>query len=252
MNRYLILAAALLASACGGKPASDGAAAGSTGVPAAAAGGSGAATPASAGAASTAAGAPAASSGAFANRAGELSNPDDSTMVFLYHDLAGVPVPVDRWIEQDSQVQYGPGDQKQARRDQLRTSITAGAQAVKGAGQLRLTMNANLSDYDPTYSEFTVQALAPSSVVTWSAFGEKVSLKFGNGLKAQTWSIPKEEAQAVRDRIQYPRSAEMTVLVRLTKVQPETDGGSITGDVVEYELRNPNGGAVIGRVKVPS
>jgi len=191
-----------------------------------------------------------ASPGDFARRTGELTNPDDSTMVLLYHDLAGLPVPADKWVENDSKVKYGAPADRASRRDQVRAAITAGAASVKGIGLIRLTMNANLSEYDPSYSEFTVRALAPSSVVSWKAFDENVSLKFGNAQKAQTWSVPKEEARAVRDRIQYVGSVEINVVARIERVEPGPNGGEITANVIEYELRNTSSGTTVGRVRV--
>jgi hypothetical protein len=191
-----------------------------------------------------------ASPGDFAGRTGELANPDDSTMVLLYHDLGGLPVPVDQWVDNDSKVKSGAPADRASLRDQVRAAITAGAAGVKQIGLVRLTMSANLSEYDPSYSEFTVRALAPSSVVSWKAFDENVSLKFGNAQKAQTWSVSKEEAQSVRDRIQYAGLVEINVLAKIKHVQPGPDGGQITADVVEYELRNTSSGTTVGRVKV--
>jgi hypothetical protein len=191
-----------------------------------------------------------ASAGDFGSRAGELANPDDSTMVLLYHDLAGLPVPVDRWVENDSKVKSGAPADRASLRDRVHAAITSGAAGVKQIGVVRLTMRANLSEYDPSYSEFTVRALAPSSVVSWKAFDENVSLKFGNAQKAQTWSVSKEEAQAVRDRIQYVGLVEINVLAKIKHVQPGPDGGHIMADVVEYELRNTSSGTTVGRVKI--
>ena len=39
-------------------------------------------------------------------RTGELINPENSTMVFLYYDLAGLTPPIDNWVEQDNRVQF--------------------------------------------------------------------------------------------------------------------------------------------------
>ncbi len=42
-------------------------------------------------------------------------------------------------------------------------------------------MNAKLSDCDPTYGEFTVRALAPSSVVTFDALKQRLEIKRAPG-----------------------------------------------------------------------
>lgn len=236
---------ATIAAGCGGTSG--------TGASAPATSGSGAVASAGASAQpgpSRVAAAASASPGDFADRTGEAANPDDSAMVLLYHDLAGLPVPIDKWVENDNKVTSGPPADKASLRDRVRAALTAGMTGVKGIGLVRLTMSANLSEYDPSYNEFTVRALAPSSVVSWKAFDENVSLKFGNAQKAQTWNVPKEEAQAVRDRIQYAGLVEINLLAKIKHVQPGPDGGVITADVVEYELRNTSSGSTIGRVKV--
>ncbi len=111
-------------------------------------------------------------------------------------------------------------------------------------------MNANLSDYDPSYGEFTVRALAPSSVVDFNALGQKVAINFTNGRTAQIWRVPQAESQAVRDKIGYAGNVEIDVLVRIANVLPGPGGGTISTEVVEYELRETQHGAVIVRVQV--
>lgn len=189
--------------------------------------------------------------GAFASRSGQLVNPDESTMVLLYYDLAGLPLPLDRWVEDDNRVKLAPAIDKAAQRVAVRAELEAAAAAVRGAGLLRVTMAANLSDYDPTYGEFTVRALAPSSLVTYSAFGQKVDVGFDNGLVAQTWKVPAAEAQGVRDRIGPYANVSADVLLRITGVQPGPGGGRITTSVAEYELRNDQAGATLARIQVP-
>ena len=189
--------------------------------------------------------------GAFAHRKGELLNPDDSTIVFLYYDLTGMTPPIADWVEQDNRVQYAPGLDKAARRTAVKSELESAAAAVRGMGMLRLSMNANLSEYDPTYSEFQVRALAPSSIVTYSALGQKVSLSFRNGRNAQIWRVPADQAQTIRDKIgSFGANVGLDVLLRIAEVQPGPGGGTIATDVVEYEMREQRTGMTIGRVQV--
>ncbi|MEO8445300.1 MAG: hypothetical protein ABI567_09875 [Gammaproteobacteria bacterium] len=238
----------LLVTACGGsKPAGPAPA-----TPAATAD----ATPAAAG--SAAGGTTAAPTGATANpvtgiggRTGELLNPDNNAMVFLYYDLAGIAPPIDRWVEDDSRVKYGPAIEKASQRVAVRAELEAGVAAVRGAGVIRLSLNsANLSDYDPTYGEFTVRALAPSSVVEFAALGQKVALRFANGKYAQVWRVPAAEAQGIRDRISTGYNVDLDVLLAIKSVLPGPSGGTITADVVEYEMRETRGGTTLARVRV--
>lgn len=194
--------------------------------------------------------APAAASAAFEGRTRELVNPDASALVFLYYDLTGLTPPYDAWVERDSRVTLAQAIDRQARREAVRAELEAAAGAVRGVGALRITMHANLSDYDPSYSEFTVRALAPSSVVEFSEFQQKISIRFGNGLAAQTWRVAAEDAQLIRDKIGHFGGVSLDVLLRITDVQPAPGGGTLTADVVEYELRSASTGQLIGRVVV--
>jgi hypothetical protein len=193
-----------------------------------------------------------AATGAFANRKGELQNPDDSTVVFLYYDLSGMKPPIADWVEQDNRVQYAPGIDKPARRTAVKSELEAAAAAVRGMGLLRLSMNANLSEYDPSYSEFQVRALAPSSIVTYSALGQKISVNFRNGRTAQIWRVPAADAQAIRDKIgSFGANVGLDVLLRIAEVQPGPGGGTISTDVLEYEMREQRTGMTIARVQIP-
>jgi hypothetical protein len=187
----------------------------------------------------------------FAGRTGELVNPDHSTMVFLYYDLTGIAPPIDDWVEKDSRVQYAPAFEKAPRRVAVRAELESGATAVRGVGVIRLSLSsADLSDYDPTYGEFTVGALAPSTVVSFKALGQNVSLKFGNARIAQIWRVPAAEAQAIRDKIGHG-GVRLDALLKIRAVQPGPGGGTITADVVEYEMRESSrSGLTIGRVRV--
>lgn len=184
-------------------------------------------------------------------RTRELVNPEAESVVMLYHALSQLAFPFDRVIGEDSRVSMAKPIDKQAQRDAVRAELEGALAAVQDVGSLRISMHANLSDYDPTYGEFTVRALAPSSVVTFDAFREHVELRFNNGLAAQTWKVPAEEAQLVRDKIGQFQSASVDVLVRITGVQPAAGGGgTLQTEIVEYELRADPSGERLTRIQV--
>lgn len=179
----------------------------------------------------------------------ELVNPDASTVVLLYYELAHLPIPIDTWVEEDTRVRFAPAPEKAAKREAIRSELYAAAAAVKGIGALRLTMNANLSDYDPSYGEFTIRALSPSSVIQFDALGQKIAVHFANGRTAQIWRVPQAEAQGVRDKIAY-NNVEVDALLRVRSVLPGSGGGTIATDVLEYELRESQHGTALARVKL--
>jgi hypothetical protein len=56
--------------------------------------------------------------------------------------------------------------------------------------------------------------------------------------------------QVVRDKIGYSGNVDIDVLTRITGVLPGPGGGTITTEVVEYEMRQTQSGALIGRVRL--
>lgn len=184
-------------------------------------------------------------------RTRELVNPEAESVVMLYHALSQLAFPFERVIGEDSRVSMAKPIDKQAQRDAVRAELEGALAAVQDVGSLRISMSANLSDYDPTYGEFTVRALAPSSVVTFDAFREHVELRFSNGLAAQIWKVPADEAQLVRDKVGQFQSASIDALLRITGVQPAAGGGgTIQTEIVEYELRADPSGERLTRVRV--
>jgi hypothetical protein len=188
--------------------------------------------------------------GALTARTGELSNPDNATMVYLYYDLAGITPPIEQWVEQDQRVRYAPGADKAAQRVAVKAAFEGGLAAVRGVGVIHLTANASLSQYDPTYGEFTIGALSPGSVYTFKAMDQTVTLKFNNALAAQTWSVPKDQAQAITDRY-GDRQLNLDTTLKIEQVLPDPAGGTIVARVVSWNLRDNRDGTTIARVKVP-
>jgi hypothetical protein len=184
----------------------------------------------------------------FGARAGELANPEDLAMVMLYHDLAGIPAPIARWVEADRRLQFAPGPQKAALREQITAEFEAARDAVKNVGILRITLaDAQLSDYDPGYGEYTLRALSPSSTITYKTLGTEVTLKFDNARAAQLWRVPSVEAQRVADTLGAYGRAALDLTLAVTGVIPGTAGGTLTTRIVEYELRAQRGGQTLAR-----
>lgn len=182
-------------------------------------------------------------------RSGELLNPDTSTVVMLYLDLANLPAPLEQWVDDDNRVRMARPADRPAQRAAVRAELEAALAGVHNVGVIRLSMIANLSEYDPTYGEFTVRAFAPSSMVEFKEYGQKVELKFGNARSAQVWRVPADQAQGVLDRIGLHGDVSADALLRIRDVHAAPEGGSITVDVVEYELRENRSGALLGRVQ---
>lgn len=185
-----------------------------------------------------------------AGRTEELSNPDNSAVVFLYYDLAGIAPPLDTFVEKDSRVTGASPPDRAGQREVVRAELQAAAAAVHNIGKLRLSLDADLSTYDPSYQEFSVRALAPSSVINFDALGQNISVKFSNGKTAQIWRVAPAEAQVIKDKLGPYGRASLDVLLEIVGVQPAPAGGTINTRIAEYELREKGSGTVLGRIQV--
>jgi hypothetical protein len=194
---------------------------------------------------------PAQAAAGMAGRTGVLTNPGNTQMVFLYYDLAGIPPPIDQWVVEDNRVTSAPGAKKAERREQVKAELQAGLAAVKGVGVLHLSTYAQLSQYDPTYGEFTVGALSPASQYGFEALDRQVTVTLDNGLDAQTWSVPADQSQAIIDKI-GDHSLMLDAVLKITRVLPAPDGGTLVTHVVSWNLRDPSNGTTIARVTVPT
>src|SRR5262249_9679254 len=81
-------------------------------------------------------------------------------------------------------------------RSHSRVAMKRSARALSWRRRLSLN-SADLSAYDPNYGEFTVGALAPSTVIPFEAFRQKVGVRFGNAKTAQSWKAPAADAGLV-------------------------------------------------------
>ena len=170
-------------------------------------------------------------------------------MVFLYYDLAKLPPPIEQWVERDTRVLVARPADKPAERERVRAELTAGLQSVANVGLLRMSFSANLTDYDPTYQEFTVRAFAPSSLFEFKALDQRIQVKFTNAVDAQSWSVPADQAQSIRDRLTYDY-AKVDALLRIVDVQSLPRDGVINTKVLSYEIRSARGGQLLGRVEL--
>lgn len=197
----------------------------------------------------TAATASTATSQKYTTRTGELVNPEGDQVVLLYFDLAGIAPPMDKWIELDPRVRFAQPFEKEPLRKEVRAQFDAGIASVGDVGRLRLTLNATLGNYDPSYGEYLIRDIGPGSMITFEGLGEKVSVKFSNGQVAQVWKVTPEDAKLVQDKVGPYGGVTLDLLLQITGVQPGTANAAITADIVELEMRTNPGGLSVARLK---
>ncbi len=177
-----------------------------------------------------------------------LVNPSGAEIVMLYHAIAGVRPPIEKWAEDSHRLHSAsPPDKAQVRAD-LRAELETLAQSVNDVGRLHISIgDAALSTYDPAYGEFTIGALSPSSSIPFQEYQQSVNLRFDNALTAQIWKATPEQARAALDKLGgYPR-ASIDITLDVMNAVPSPRGGTITVRVVEYELHDARHGVRIVR-----
>lgn len=133
----------------------------------------------------------------------------------------------------------------------IRAELLSAAEAVREVGSIRLSIHdAGLSAYDPTYGEFTIRALSPSSTFPFEAFTQKITVKLDNGSTAQMWKATPEEARVVRDKLGNYGGATLDVELVVTGAVPGPRGGTLTARAVGYELRAKGSGATLVRARL--
>lgn len=191
------------------------------------------------------------SDGSFESRQGVLSNPTDSNIVYLYHSLAGLAPPIEQWVETDSRVQQAAAPDKAARRQEVKSEYELAARSVSNIGTLNVSLaNADLSDYDPTYGEFSVGSLSPGSSLMYQAFNQNIKVSFANGKTAQIWKVAQEEAQIIRDKRNGRSYLPIDIELKIIGVLPDNQGGTIVANIVQYEIRDGITNTVIARNKI--
>ncbi len=183
-------------------------------------------------------------------RGGVLTNPSGDDLIALVYSVSGAPAPIEKWVNE--KVRYTAPLDRPRRREESTAAFGALMQSVADAGFLQLEINADLSEYDPTYNEFLIRDLSAASYLTFRSetTNESITVKFRNGGRAQVWSVPREELQSVVDKMTMGHMVRLLLTLKIAGATPAANGGTIHTDIVEYEIFDQMNGARLGRVRV--
>ncbi len=128
--------------------------------------------------------------------------------------------------------------------------------ARRGIGTLVTDIGGRLSDYDPGYGEFYVDAFAPGSRFSFPMHadheaeralpGLHVTLELENALDAYVWTVAPDQAArliaTLEDEGNPGRRVIARTTVRLTGAQPDAGANRrLIGRITSYVLRTPDG-----------
>ncbi|GGY37081.1 hypothetical protein [Parvularcula lutaonensis] len=197
-------------------------------------------------------------------RTRQIDHPDPDMIGWIALDWLDRSAPLDEWARRDVESgRFGPGRINEFNRDeytaQARTALEDQKKAGMGVGRLRLSVNARLSDYDPTYEEFYLGALSPGSHLTYRPFGAYfpntlsagVRVEFANAREASVLSVTPAEAEAMIERLDNFRNVTLDLDLSILDVTPASQSAVIRTRIDRYTIVSkgrPGPGGVSERI----
>jgi len=198
-----------------------------------------------------------------AERTGVLEDPDSFDVRRIYlawsGEDAGLDGSADRAVPPIGGTHFGTSV-NEFNRASLVAAETQRLQGLldarRGIGTLVTDIGGRLSDYDPGYGEFYLDAFAPGSRLSFPMHADQqaeralpglhVTLELENALDAYVWKVSSDQAArliaALEDEGNATRRVIARTTVRLTRA--EKDAGMnrrLLGRITAYTLRTPEG-----------
>jgi len=180
----------------------------------------------------------------------EIIAPDDETIVWIFLARAGVTPPIAEWARAHVRSQgytYDPPVNEFNRQEYIDAAardLQARFDATRDVGIVTLNVRARLSEYDPGYGEFYIDAFAPGHYLTFQALGQEVAVKPTNATAAYTWKVPPEQARLIAERLGSYRSVTITARLELQDALRGAKGGSINARILTYAILDEKGRAI--------
>lgn len=200
---------------------------------------------------------PPASSG----RTGVAIDPADDTIGWIATDWLDISVPTSEWSEEIASRQLGVNEfsaEEAAQREAV--NLDRARSAGTGIGQIRLTIEGKLSNYDAEYGEFYVQPFSPGSRLnfrpfrrmTQNPFPDGVEIRFRNGSDASVWKVDRTTAERIAEQLGFGRYVKLETSLAIVEVNATGRGAAIIADVQRYTLFSSNGERLGAATIVPN
>src|SRR5690606_3551243 len=169
---------------------------------------------------------PAAPAGASGFGTRELAHPEDLQMLLLGYRLQGREPPLSEWAAAQHAVARANEFERGKVREQEQARLQAVYEGTEGVGLLRLNVNANFGEYDPSRGGYYLDAFTPGSVFRFSARAapppfqvETLSLRIDNPGELNFWPLDPAAAQDILARNNGQRRVTLDSRLRITGVR---------------------------------
>tara|TARA_Y100001933_G_scaffold264768_1_gene332440 strand:- start:10894 stop:11547 length:654 start_codon:yes stop_codon:yes gene_type:complete len=198
-----------------------------------------------------------------AERNGVVADPDSFDVRRIYLDWsgedAGLDGSADRLVPPIGGTRSGTPVNEFNRASMVaaeRQRLEALLSERRGIGTLVTNIGGTLSDYDPGYGEFYVDAFAPGSRFSFPMHADQhaeralpglhVTLELENALDAYVWQVASDQAAKLIATLEDEGNASRRVIARTTVrlTGAEKDAGMnrrLIGRITSYTLRTPEG-----------
>ena len=183
---------------------------------------------------------------------GVLNNPSDAQFAMAYYQIAGLPMPLDRWATRDSRVGATNEFDRPEVLSVVKQELNAAAAAVDGTGFVKINTDMSFGEYDHDALGYRLNGIESDRYYSWGFGGANYRLTMENGDEARLWRLPPDEARAVLERLPH-RNVSVTLTIKVVDAVPDGSGGILKGRIVSYDIYTPNrrDAVKLGTVAVP-
>lgn len=181
-----------------------------------------------------------------------LNNPSEAQFAMAYYQIAGLPMPLDRWASEDSRVRAANEFDRPDILGVVKQELTAAAAAVDGTGFIKINTDMSFGEYDHEALGYRLNGIENDRYYHWNFRGAQYRLTMENGDEARLWRLPPDEARSILERVPH-RNVDVVLTFKIVGAVPDGSGGILKGRIVSYDIytRDRNNPVKLGSVSVP-
>lgn len=165
------------------------------------------------------------------NYSDSLTNRD---WAIVYYGMTGLSPPREKWADEAlTGIDRSLGAEEAWKR--ANAQVESQWNAVKNIRCVTLRTRADPQAYDAALGGMPLGAFAPDAFYPFRDGSLDVALKFRNADKARIWKMTADKAAALKAD-SWLGNLGLAIRVRLVAARPSGNGGTIEGEIVEFDL----------------